>query len=162
MDASKSEKKREYLALQALGEQLVALSEEQLREMQLDERLFDAVTAAATIKARGALRRQHQLIGKLMRSVDPEPIRAALQSLRRQETADKERFRQAERWRDRIVKEGQTGLNEFFEASGRPCEELESLLQRYLDSRTDTERKALRRKMFRKVREELTMQKAPG
>lgn len=162
MDTSKSEKKRECLARQALGEELVGLSEEQLREMQLDEQLFDAVTAAATIKARGALRRQYQLIGKLMRSVDPEPIRAALQSLRHQETADKERFRQAERWRDRIVKEGPAGLSEFFEASGRPCEELESLLQRYLDSRTDTERKALRRKMFRKVREVLTMQKAPG
>ena len=38
---------------------------------------------ARSIKAHGALRRQKQYIGKVMRHVDPEPIRAALESLRR-------------------------------------------------------------------------------
>ena len=79
---SKTAKKREVLALQALGEQLIELTAEQLREMELPENLFDAITAASSIKSRGARRRQCQLVGKLMRSVDPEPIRRAIEDLR--------------------------------------------------------------------------------
>lgn len=80
---SKSARKREYLALQQLGEELLSLKEPDLLGMQLDEELLDAVLEARRIKAHGALRRQKQYIGKLMRNIDPEPIRAALAQLRR-------------------------------------------------------------------------------
>jgi ribosome-associated protein len=60
---SKSARKRAYLALQKLGR--------------------EAVMEARGIKAHGALRRQKQYIGKLMGRVDPEPIREALERLRR-------------------------------------------------------------------------------
>jgi ribosome-associated protein len=158
MGASKSAKKREFLALQDLGEQLVGLSEEQLRSMGLEENLLDAVTAAAGMKSRGALRRQCQLIGKLMRHVDPGPIRQALETLQRQETADKEIFRQAEHWRDRIVHDAHDGLNEFFELTGVANEALSSTLDAYVASYSDSARKALRRKIFRQVHEDLRVQ----
>ena len=51
--------------------------------MPLDEELRDAVLEARRMKARGALRRQKQYIGKLMGRLDPEPIREALERLRR-------------------------------------------------------------------------------
>ena len=80
---SKSARKREYLALQQLGEELIPLLESDLRAMNLDEDLLDAVLKAKRIKKRGALRRQKQYIGKLMaRLDDPEPIRTALERLR--------------------------------------------------------------------------------
>ena len=75
---SKSERKRESLALQELGERLIALSEPDLATLSLDDNLHQAIRDAASIKSRGALRRQKQLIGKLMHGVDPEPIEAAL------------------------------------------------------------------------------------
>ena len=80
---SKSARKRAYLALQKLGEDLVTLRESDLRAMPLDDELLEAVMEAQRIKARGALRRQKQYIGKLMGRVDPEPIREALEHLRR-------------------------------------------------------------------------------
>ena len=80
---SKSARKREYIALQRLGEELLTVKEPDLLRMQLDEELLDAVLEARRIKAHGALRRQKQYIGKLMRNIDPEPIRAALAQLRR-------------------------------------------------------------------------------
>ena len=80
---SKSARKREYLALQQLGEELLTLKEPDLLSMQLDDELLDAVLEARRIKAHGALRRQKQYIGKLMRHIDPAPIRAALAQLRR-------------------------------------------------------------------------------
>ena len=80
---SKSARKRAYLALQKLGEELVTLREADLQSMPLDEELREAVMEARRIKAHGALRRQKQYIGKLMGRVDPEPIREALKRLRR-------------------------------------------------------------------------------
>ncbi len=78
---SKSARKREYLALQKLGEDLIELKESDLRRMELDDDLLDAVLDARKIKSRGALRRQKQYIGKIMRHVDAEPIRAAMERL---------------------------------------------------------------------------------
>ena len=75
---SKSARKREQLELQQLGERLIDLSADELEALPIDERLRDAVLAASKMRAHGALRRQKQLIGKLMRSCDPEPIRHAL------------------------------------------------------------------------------------
>jgi ribosome-associated protein len=80
---SKSARKRAYLALQKLGEELVTLREADLQAIPLDEELREAVMEARGIKAHGALRRQKQYIGKLMGRVDPEPIREALERLRR-------------------------------------------------------------------------------
>ena len=153
---SKSAKKREFLARQGLGEQLVGLTAEQLRNMDLEESLFDAVIDASKLKSRGALRRQCQLIGKLMRSVDPEPIRRALEALQRQEKTVKEIFRRAELWRDRIVQREHDGLNEFFEMTGKVNGDLESMLNEYLASSEDVAKRALRRKIFRQVHVELT------
>ena len=80
---SKSARKREYLALQKLGEELLTLRESDLLDIELDEDLREAVLEARQIKSRGALRRQKQYIGKLMRHIDPEPLRAALARVRR-------------------------------------------------------------------------------
>jgi len=78
---SKSARKREVVALQKLGETLIALKESELRQIGLDEELLAAVLDARQMKSHGALRRQKQFIGKLMRRIDPEPIRAALTRL---------------------------------------------------------------------------------
>jgi len=81
---SKSARKRAYLALQKLGEELIMLREPDLLEMPLDEDLLEAIKEARQIKAHGALRRQKQYIGKLMGALeDPEPLREALERLRR-------------------------------------------------------------------------------
>ena len=81
---SKSALKREYIALQKLGEELITLKESDLDALPLDESLREAILEARQIKAHGALRRQKQYIGKLMRHIDPEPLRNELAKLRRQ------------------------------------------------------------------------------
>ncbi len=80
---SKSARKREFIALQKLGEALLTLRESDLASIELDEDLREAVLEARRIRSHGALRRQKQYIGKLMRHIDPEPLRAALARLRR-------------------------------------------------------------------------------
>ncbi len=80
---SKSARKREYLALQKLGEQLIGLREADVLALPLEDDLVNAVLDAQRMKARGALRRQKQYIGKLMRQADEESIRQALARVRR-------------------------------------------------------------------------------
>ncbi len=80
---SKSAKKREYIALQKLGEELITLKQSQLHGLPLDEGLLEAILEAQQMKAHGALRRQKQYIGKLMRHIDPEPLRIEMAKLRR-------------------------------------------------------------------------------
>lgn len=80
---SKSARKREHIALQKLGEELISLRESEIEALPIDDDLREAVLEARRISANGALRRQKQYIGKLMRQVDPEPIRAALARISR-------------------------------------------------------------------------------
>ncbi len=74
---SKTQKKKEALSLQALGEQLVILSFEQLKNIELPMDLLNAVTLAKSLKKHKALLRQMQYIGTLMRKHDPAPIQEA-------------------------------------------------------------------------------------
>ena len=80
---SKSARKRDHLARQKLGEELIPLREDELRALGLDADLLDAVLEAKRMKKHGALRRQKQYIGRLMGKIDPEPVRDALGRLRR-------------------------------------------------------------------------------
>ncbi len=79
--SSKTQKKKEALSLQAMGERLVTLSSEQLKHMGLPTDLLNAVTLAKTIKKHGGRLRQMQYIGTLMRKHDPAPIQDALQRI---------------------------------------------------------------------------------
>lgn len=80
---SRSELKREAQELQVLGEQLLLLPENNYRTLDLPSNLSQAIDIAKNIKSHNALRRQHQLIGKIMRKVDDETlvdIRAAIKA----------------------------------------------------------------------------------
>jgi ribosome-associated protein len=100
---SKTQKKKEALALQALGEQLVALSPEQLRSIVLPMDMLNAVTLAKSLKKHGALQRQMQYIGTLMRKHDPAPIQDALRRIEQGTRAEAEDHQKREKWRDELI-----------------------------------------------------------
>ncbi len=78
---SKTQKKKAALSLQDLGERLVKLSNEQLKQSDLPEDVLAAVKAAKTITKHHPLSRQIQYIGSLMRKYDPAPVREFLDAL---------------------------------------------------------------------------------
>ena len=148
---SKSARKREQLELQQLGERLIGLSADELNALPIDERLRDAVIAAAKIRAHGALRRQKQLIGKLMRNFDPDPIRKALYAREADDQLAKRVFADAERWRDRITSGGDEAVEEFCRQSGAAPEPLTDLLGRIRTAPGERVEKGLRRQLFREI-----------
>jgi ribosome-associated protein len=107
---SKSAAKREAHAAQRLGESLIALRDAELAALALPEQLIEAIRAARRIRSRAAAARQRQYIGKLMRTLDPEPIRAALAARGAPAAREAERFKRIESWRERLISEGEPAL----------------------------------------------------
>lgn len=109
---SKTRRKHAMHALQDLGEALVALDPRRLAELELPERLSDAILQARGIRAHEGRRRQMQYVGKLMRAIDATPIRDALDRWARGPREDNARFAALERWRDRLLADP-AALDEF-------------------------------------------------
>jgi ribosome-associated protein len=102
---SKTRRKEEMTALQALGEALLRVGPARRAELALPERLKEALDAAQRITQREARRRQLQFIGRLMRDVDAAPIRARLAQWADAPNAEKARLHAVERWRTRLLSE---------------------------------------------------------
>jgi Protein of unknown function (DUF615) len=77
---SKTQRKAQMQSMQNLGEHLITLKEAHLIELNLPESLFDALMEAKRLKSHEALRRQRQLIGKLMKHADVPAIEQLLQA----------------------------------------------------------------------------------
>ncbi|WP_324029568.1 ribosome-associated protein [Pantoea sp. JZ2] len=108
---SKSEIKRDAEELKRLGAELVDLGKNSLDKIPLDERLRTEIELAQRIKKEGR-RRQLQLIGKLLRSIDVEPIRTALDKLKNRHNQQVALFHKLEMLRDRLIEEGDEAMTD--------------------------------------------------
>jgi ribosome-associated protein len=102
---SKTKRKAEADAQQMVGKKLIALTKDQINKLNLEERLHDAVMEAKRLTANGAIRRQLQYIGRLMRDTDIEPIEEQLARWEGKNSEENARFHLLERWRDRLIEE---------------------------------------------------------
>jgi len=151
---SKSQLKRESADLQDLGEELIGLSREQLERLDLPVELLEAVRLGQSITERSALKRQRKYIGKVLRHIDAEPIRTGLAALKNESAEAVHRQHVIERWRDRIVGEGDAAVNEFLAA--HPGADRQKLRQLSRDARRERDAEAAPRSarlLFRYLRE---------
>jgi ribosome-associated protein len=100
---SKSQRKRDMAELEDMGEALTGLSEDRIKRMDLPEDLRAAVLEAKRIKSFGARRRQLKYIGKVMRQLDPAPVRAQLDALEGTSRAQTAWTHKIEHWRHRLL-----------------------------------------------------------
>ena len=152
---SKSAVKREMLALQALGESLLALNDKQLSNIPVeDERLLQALRETRQINSNSARRRHLQFIGKLMRDLDPEPIRQALNALHKNHQKQNEAFHRLEKLRDDILAGGPVGVE--LAIAQWPQADRQQLRQLVLQHQREIQRNkppTASRKLFRYLRE---------
>ena len=113
---SKSARKREAASLQELGVQLSALPDQEIKALGLPDSLFVALRDLRRLPSHGAQVRQRQYIGKLMRGIDPDPVLAKLAERKQRHDLEIRHFQQIERWRDRLLSEPDTGVQELQEA----------------------------------------------
>jgi ribosome-associated protein len=100
---SKTQLKAEADEKQALGEALLTLRAGLMARLDLPEKLLDAIAQAKKITNFEGRRRQMQFIGKLMRPLDTEPIRAAIDEQKNGSAQLTLALHLAEQWRDKLI-----------------------------------------------------------
>lgn len=150
---SKSQRKRDMDALQDIGEELTQLNQQQLDSIELPESLRDAVLAARAMKRNEARRRQMQYVGKLMRQVDPLPIRAKLDGFLSVSAEQTARLHHIERWRERLLSDPQS-VSEFIAAyPGVDTQQLRTLIRNTEQERARGKPPKNFRALFQMIRE---------
>ena len=126
---SKTQIKNEMNERQALGMQLTKLAPDTLKKIGLSEELLEAVLFYKKITANGALKRQAQFIGRLMRDTDPEPIQAYLNKLKGDNAEHNAAMQLLELLRERLV-ESDDALTELISNKPElPISELRTLIR---------------------------------
>lgn len=150
---SKTRLKQQMLDLQALGVALVKLPESQFASIPLPENLAIAIREARRITAHEGRRRQMQYVGKLMRNVDPEPIRAALAEREGNSTESKVRQQHLERWRSRLI-EDDSALTEYATSHpGTDIQAMRTLIRNARKEIAETKPPRAQRELFRVLRD---------
>ena len=100
---SKTQLKAEADEKQALGEALLTLRADLIARLDLPNKLLDALKEAKRITHFEGRRRQMQVFGKLMRPLDMEPIRAAIDEQANGSADLTLALHLAEQWRDKLI-----------------------------------------------------------
>lgn len=150
---SKTRKKQVMAELQALGERMVSLSEGQIASIPMPDFLREAVLEARAIKSHEGRRRQMQYIGKLMRDVDPAPIREKISQWDGQSASNVAHEHAIVRWRERLLAE-EDAMTEFARAyPGADIRQLRSLVRSANAEHDAGKPPKSFRELFKRVRE---------
>ncbi|MBF8221138.1 ribosome biogenesis factor YjgA [Halomonas sp. 328] len=151
---SKTQRKQEMHALQALGEKIIALSDAQRAKLPLSDDMLAAVEETGRIRAREARRRHMQYVGKLMRKEDTAAIQAAFDEFEQEKLRRDHAFHRLERWRDRLIEEGDEAVAAFlvdFPDADRQA--LRQLIRNAQRERDADKPPASSRKLFKLIRD---------
>jgi ribosome-associated protein len=154
---SRSQLRREALDVLKLAQALVALSDAQLSHFTLDDDLLDEIRRARAVKQQIAHKRQVQFLAKQLRRLDDEelePIRAKLENDRQVGRIDAAALHHAEKWRDRLIDEGDDALTELL--NDHPAADRQHLRQLARQAKTEREQNRpphAQRELYRALRE---------
>jgi len=151
---SKSQVKREMLALQDLGAVLVELTPEQQAKIPLSDTLRDTVVEARKIKSNIAKKRHMQFLGKLLRSADTEAIEEALSIIQNESHRAVKQHHAIEQWRDDLLANKKEDFERFvdlFPHTDR--QQLRQLIRSALKEKSQQKPPAHSRKLFRFLRD---------
>ena len=153
---SKTQIKKEMNELQALGVAISQLTAEQQARIPLHEELRKVIEQAPRIKGRGAIRRHHQFIGKLMRKDDSDAIKQAYEEVIAESHRTAQQHHLIERWRDRLLSDESGVLEQFIEQHPQ-CDrqQLRQLVRSTHKEKSANKPPASARKLFKLIRETL-------
>ena len=150
---SRTKKKLQVEELQKLGAALIALPAVTLDALALPVELLSAVRDAQRITSHEALRRQVQFIGKVMRRIDPEPVRAAVAAIAGQSAATRARQKRLEQWRERLIADD-AALTEFAsEHAAADLQAMRTLIRNARKEIAESKPPRAQRELFRVLRD---------
>lgn len=153
---SKSQMKRDMLALQVLGGKLLELSADRLEKLNLPDNLKNAVLQARQMKAHGAKRRQLQYIGRLMRDADAGAIQTQYDSITQYSAKSVQQLHKIEQWRERLLREGDEAIQALLdEFPGIDRNHLRQLVRTAKQEQSQSKPPKAFRKIFQLIKSEL-------
>lgn len=156
LSPSRSQQRREALAIFDLAEVLVALTEGQLAPIPMPDDLRDKIRDARRITAPIARKRELQFLAKHMRREEDETIdaiRRALDHDREEARRDTAVLHQLEAWRERLLVEGDSALAELLQAHPHPDRQhLRQLVRNAKEERLKNKPLHAYRELFRELR----------
>lgn len=150
---SKTRLKAEADAAQAIGRQLVDLPKDKLKKLPLEEALLDAIAEAKRITSNGAIRRQIQYIGRLMRDIDLAPIVEQLQKWEGKHQEENARFHHMERWRTRLLEDVKALELFIAEFPGTDVQQMRTLIRNAQKEAAANKPPKSSRELFKMIRE---------
>jgi ribosome-associated protein len=150
---SKSQVKRELHALQTLAEQLTRLPRTDVEGLGLGEATWVALDETTRIKDQRALRRHYKRIANCLARENTAPLQVLLAAREQHALQAASRHHALERWRTRLIEEGDEALTEFLDA--HPRSDRQQLRQLIRAAQRDDARGKpdAPRKLFRLLRE---------
>ena len=139
--------------LQALGVALVELPESQLAAMQIADELREAVLEAKRIKSHEGKRRQLQYVGRLMRDVDPVPLRAQLDALTGHSAQEAARHRRLEALREKLLADDEALTAYIAGHAGADLQGLRTLIRNARREQKEGRPPRAYRELFRTLKE---------
>jgi ribosome-associated protein len=112
---NKTQIKREMAALFALGEEMSALTATQLKSLELPENIHKAVAEVSGMPLKGARKRLLKFIAAQLHKIDVEPIQERFARLKNKSAHTVREHHIVERWRDRLILEGDKALTELLD-----------------------------------------------
>ncbi|MFP3343230.1 ribosome biogenesis factor YjgA [Halomonas sp. SIMBA_159] len=155
---SKSQLKREMHALQALGETLIAMRPAERARFPLSDDMLRAIEETSRIRSHEGRRRHMQYVGKLIRKEDLTAIQGVFDAIEQEKEQLDHAFHRLEKWRDRMVDEGDDGVDLFM--ADYPNADRQALRQLVRNARKEREQgkpPTSSRKLFKHLRDTLAL-----
>jgi ribosome-associated protein len=152
---SKSQIKRDKLALQALAERMASMPRSALERLNLSEATWVALDETPRIKDLRARKRHWKRIANLLERENMDAVHALMDGAEERERAATAHHHALERWRERLIAEGDGAVTEFIEQC--PDVDRQQLRTLVRAAQRDAERGKpdAPRKLFRFLRESL-------
>lgn len=112
---SKTQRKKDCDTMQEIGSRMIQLNHEELSQIEMDDELRRAIEEAQRMKSHGALKRQRQYIGKIIRGLDADTLSAQLDKVLHKHDIHNAEFKRLEKWRDSLLEDGDQAINGFIE-----------------------------------------------
>lgn len=136
---SRTDIKKAALAVTDLGEKLCELPVQKIKTFDLPNEFLDAVLLYKKLDKGPAIKRQKAYIGKLLRKDEAliTQIKERFQQIENAAQLQKAHFHRLEKWRDKLIQEGDEALNELM--SIHPSADRNQLRQWIRSAQTEAE-----------------------
>jgi len=112
---NKTQIKKDMAVLFALGEEISELTETQIKTLELPENIHKAVVQVAGMPHKGARKRLLKYIAGQFHKIEVAPIQDKLARMKNKSAHAVREHHIVERWRDRLIAEGNEALTELLD-----------------------------------------------